>query len=115
MGRLPEELERNCQWFEWYVALQASNSLQSPEGAAGPFRCPCCGCLTLGERGNYDICPVCFWEDDGQDDGDAAVARGGPNGALSLSQARANYREFGACERRFVRNVRSPRGGELPE
>ena len=26
--------------------------------------CPCCGCLTLPSHGTYDICPVCFWEDD---------------------------------------------------
>jgi cysteine-rich CPCC protein len=29
-----------------------------------PYRCPCCGYLTLPARGEYDICPVCFWEDD---------------------------------------------------
>jgi len=29
-----------------------------------PYSCPCCGYLTLPERGAYDICPVCFWEDD---------------------------------------------------
>ncbi|MFF1770133.1 CPCC family cysteine-rich protein [Streptomyces sp. NPDC058249] len=33
----------------------------------GPYGCPCCGFLTLDERGSYEICPVCFWEDDGQD------------------------------------------------
>jgi Cysteine-rich CPCC len=41
----------------------------------GPYACPCCGFLTLDERGGYDICPVCFWEDDGQDHHDAD---GGP-------------------------------------
>lgn len=29
-------------------------------------KCPCCGYLTLPERGQYDICPVCLWEDDGR-------------------------------------------------
>ena len=38
----------------------------------GPSPCPCCGYLTLDERGGYEICPVCYWEDDGQDDHDAA-------------------------------------------
>lgn len=33
----------------------------------GPHRCPCCGFLTLDERGTFEICPVCFWEDDGQE------------------------------------------------
>lgn len=111
----PEELERRRQWFEWYVEQQASNSVRSPEGNAGPFRCPCCGCLALDERGGYDICPVCFWEDDGQDDHDADVVRGGPNGALSLTQARANFRQFGACEERFIDKVRPPRAEEMPE
>ena len=77
-----------------------------------PLRCPCCGFRTLSERGAYDICPVCFWEDDGQDDHNPDVVRGGPNGALSLTQARANYRRFKACEERFVKNVRPPRPEE---
>ena len=28
--------------------------------------CPCCCYLTLPNRGNYDICPLCEWEDDGK-------------------------------------------------
>jgi len=76
------------------------------------YRCPCCGYNTLRERGGYEICPVCFWEDDGQDEDDADTVRGGPNGGLSLTQARGNYREFGACERRFLKNVRLPRPEE---
>ncbi|NHA01685.1 hypothetical protein G5V59_23395 [Nocardioides sp. W3-2-3] len=27
--------------------------------------CPCCGHLTLGDGPDDDLCPVCFWEDDG--------------------------------------------------
>ena len=32
----------------------------------GKYKCPCCGFYTFDEKpdGNYDICPVCFWEDD---------------------------------------------------
>jgi hypothetical protein len=51
---------------------------------------------------------VCFWEDDGQDDHDADEVRGGPNGTLSLTQARTNFRMFGACEMHFVSKVRGP-------
>lgn len=29
-------------------------------------KCPCCGYQTLPERGAYDICAVCQWEDDGR-------------------------------------------------
>ncbi|MFE6959649.1 CPCC family cysteine-rich protein [Streptomyces sp. NPDC057696] len=30
------------------------------------YPCPCCGHRVLGAMpGSYEICPVCFWEDDG--------------------------------------------------
>jgi hypothetical protein len=68
------------------------------EEASLPLRCPCCLCTTLSQRAGFEICPVCFWEDDGQDEHDAHVVRGGPNGSLSLSEARNNYRRFGASQ-----------------
>jgi hypothetical protein len=80
-----------------------------------PLRCPCCGCKTLDKRGEWEICSVCFWEDDGQDDYDADDVRGGPNGSLSLTVARANYLRLGACEERCVDMVRAPRTEELPD
>ncbi|MFD9312075.1 CPCC family cysteine-rich protein [Streptomyces goshikiensis] len=55
--------------------------------------CPCCFQRTLEERANFEICPECGWEDDGQDDADAHIVRGGPNGRLSLAQARLDYLE----------------------
>lgn len=80
----------------------------------GPYGCPCCGYLTLDERGGYEICPVCSWEDDGQDTHDADVVRGGPNGKLSLAQARRNFAEFGASSEKWVVNVRPARDEEHP-
>lgn len=59
------------------------------------YRCPCCKFKTLFGRGSYEICPVCFWEDDGQDEHDAEEVRGGPNHDLSLRQAQINFREYG--------------------
>ncbi len=88
----PEEHVRRLTWFNKYWAQLED----TPEGL--PLRCPCCGCLTLDERGGWEICDVCFWEDDGQDDHDADVVRGGPNGGLSLNEARSNYLRYGACE-----------------
>jgi hypothetical protein len=29
-----------------------------------PHPCPCCGHRTLPARGDYDLCPVCRWEDE---------------------------------------------------
>ncbi|MFM2477548.1 CPCC family cysteine-rich protein [Celerinatantimonas sp. MCCC 1A17872] len=77
---------------------QAINSL---------FACPCCGYATLAERGNYEICEICFWEDDGQDDDDQLVNRGGPN-HISLKQARFNFIVHGASDKQFLTSVRAP-------
>lgn len=52
------------------------------------FTCPGCGFPTLVERGGYDICDVCNWEDDNQDDGNEDDILGGPNSNLSLTQNR---------------------------
>ncbi|MFC9672663.1 CPCC family cysteine-rich protein [Streptomyces sp. NPDC056949] len=80
----------------------------------GPYRCPCCGFLTLDERGNFEICDVCFWEDDGQDDHDADRVRGGPHGRLSLTEARRNFHAVGACDERCTAFVREPLPDEHP-
>ncbi|WP_246159299.1 CPCC family cysteine-rich protein [Catellatospora sichuanensis] len=80
----------------------------------GPYACPCCGYLTLDERGGYELCPVCFWEDDGQDQHDADEVRGGPNGKLSLTAARRNFANLGASSEKRLANVRAPRDEEHP-
>ena len=80
----------------------------------GPYRCPCCGYMTPSGRGGYEICPVCFWEDDGQDDHDADRARGGPNRDLSLTQARRNFERMGASDERRMKLVRDPTPEEHP-
>ena len=105
----PEELARRLAWFDEYTARL------DVQPSALPLRCPCCGCKTLGERLGFEICEVCFWEGDGQDNHDAEVVRGGPNGSLSLIEARANYSTHGACEASMVEHVRPPRPEELPE
>lgn len=76
------------------------------------YRCPCCAFKTLRERGGFGLCEVCYWEDDGQDDHDADEVRGGPNSDLSLTQARSNFRKFGASKELYLDNVRPPRDDE---
>lgn len=80
----------------------------------GPYACPCCGYLTLEERGGHQICQVCFWEDDGQDVHDADDVRGGPNGGLSLTEARRNFERFGAASEKVLEHVRPPFDEEHP-
>ncbi|NJS13240.1 MAG: enoyl-CoA hydratase/isomerase family protein [Sphingopyxis sp.] len=77
------------------------------------YHCPCCGYPTLKTRGGFEICPICYWEDDGQDDHDVLAVRGGPNYELSLSSARKNFREIGACEAGMIRHVRPPTKEEI--
>lgn len=57
--------------------------------------CPCCGQKTISERGAYEICRVCWWEDDGQDNDQADEITGGPNGGVSLTEARRNFLKHG--------------------
>jgi hypothetical protein len=105
----PDEHARRLAWFDEYTTRVNARSRDLP------LRCPCCGCRTLSERIAFEICEVCFWEDDGQDDGDIDECHGGPNWSLSLREARANYLSFGACEESMLPNVRPPRAEELPE
>ncbi|WP_037885880.1 CPCC family cysteine-rich protein [Streptomyces sp. NRRL S-646] len=75
------------------------------------YPCVCCGHLTMDEPpGSYQICPVCFWEDD------AIQLRwpdysGGAN-RPSLIEAQENYEAFGACAERSVEHVRPPEDDE---
>jgi hypothetical protein len=80
--------------------------------AAPRMQCPCCGYRTLSKRGDDQICQVCYWHDDGQDDSKADEVWGGPNKSLSLTQARANFQAFGAAAREWLAHVRPPRSEE---
>ncbi len=73
-------------------------------------KCPCCGYYTLEEpKGSYEICPVCFWEEDPAAEQNPNIAYGGNQ--ISLREARENFIAVGACEASMVKNVREP----LPE
>ncbi|GAB4199638.1 MAG: hypothetical protein Fur006_50470 [Coleofasciculaceae cyanobacterium] len=66
------------------------------------YACPCCGYMTLNQEppGTYLICPICFWEDDGEQDCSS--------NQVSLRQAQRNFIEFGACDREWLKDVRRP-------
>ncbi len=84
-----EEVERRA-WFNAYVVRREQGVVRPPT-AGLRYVCPCCGYLMLSGRGGYEICCLCNWEDDGQDDPRADEVWGGPNGAYSLAQARRNF------------------------
>ena len=97
--------------------MGAVEKVVNAEGPAAerPSRCPCCGCITLTERSADEVCPVCFWEDGGQDDHGAGEVRGGPGRALSLTVARASFQAMGGCAERCPRFVRPPLSTGLPK
>ena len=67
----------------------------------GMVACPCCGHATLSSRGAYQICPVCFWEDDGSDTGP------------TVCRARANFLLLAACDATNSAHVRPPTREEV--
>lgn len=69
--------------------------------------------MTLNGMGDYDICPICFWEDDPVQSENPDY-RGGAN-KISLHEAQKNYKEFGACEKRFLKNVKRPSKNDIKD
>lgn len=76
--------EKEVQWY-------------MPENLTPKEQCPCCDHISLAERGNYLICPIRFWADDGQGL-DELDTEPDPNLSITLRQGRQNFREFGACD-----------------
>jgi hypothetical protein len=78
------------------------------------YPCHCCSFLSLSDpkTGSYEICPVCFWEDDAVQNDDSEY-EGGAN-QVSLSVAQRNFVDFGASERQFLPKVRPPAIHEMP-
>ncbi|MEI3609401.1 CPCC family cysteine-rich protein [Pseudogracilibacillus sp. SO10305] len=79
------------------------------------YTCPCCGYQTLDENppGSFDICEICYWEDDNvqYDDPDYD---GGAN-IPSLKQAQRNFLEFGASEKGCIEYVRKPNETDIKD
>lgn len=93
------------------------------------YECLCCGYKSLDTRGEFDICAVCFWEDDTYFDFSKEPIVGmyfdkeptiselldvpsAANNGLTLRKARENYCLFGACERDMLPYVRRPHDDE---
>lgn len=85
------------------------------------YKCLCCGYKTLSSRGEFDICPVCYWEDDAYliINSDLITSlyfefktefsieklldiKSGANHGLTLQEGRENFRLFGACEKEMI-------------
>ena len=73
------------------------------------YRCACCNQFTREEpqgSWDYEICPVCFWEDDPVQN----IHPDSYSGAnkVSLNEAKQNYKQYSVSEERFISAVRKP-------
>ncbi|MEO0913978.1 MAG: CPCC family cysteine-rich protein [Pseudomonadota bacterium] len=93
-----------CQTQRSIVVSEDYADWYEPADPEPRHTCPCCDYVTLPERGNYLICPVCYWEDDGLDL-DAPDTRSGPNIGMTIREARQNFRNIGACELKMREHV----------
>ncbi len=77
------------------------------------YRCPCCGYKTLDfpPPNSFEDCDVCLWMDDGVQF-DHPDLEGGAN-SVSLNEARANFRKFGAKTEALIDLARKPTEDEL--
>jgi hypothetical protein len=82
----------------------AALSGRTPEFAM-KYTCPICGYKTLEARFEWEICPVCFWEDDVIADNDPSSPA---NGELRVSEAQANFMIFKSCSKQHRFPVREP-------
>lgn len=89
---------------EWLVARLSELDSEVYE-VVGPaesmYPCPCCGYDTVRSRGQYDICVVCYWEDDGATSGDEYSAVN----HMTLSEARKNFSCIGASSRGVLKHI----------
>lgn len=80
------------KFFDAYGSRASERLAKLPPGGMR-VTCPCCGYLTMhGATG--EICDLCDWEDDGQDDHHADEIRVGSNSPYSLVAARQNFESY---------------------
>ena len=83
--------------------MEKSDDWKKVKPRGDELQCPCCDFFTLSEKGGYEICLICFWEDDGIDLTELD-RHSGPN-HITLREGRLNFEKFGACDINMVKNV----------
>ena len=68
------------------------------------IQCDCCDYFTIPAEGDYEICPICFWEQDSFGI-DMPSEPSGANHGLSLHEGRANFQKYGASSPEMIKNV----------
>ncbi|OYD06598.1 CPCC family cysteine-rich protein [Paludifilum halophilum] len=66
------------------------------------FPCPCCKYQTFLERGQYEVCPVCFWEDDGSNE----PTRYSSVNQMTLGDGQVHFKEYGAVSKKSLQFIK---------
>lgn len=79
------------------------------------YTCPCCGYKMLDNKppGTYDICKICFWEDDKVQFENPDFKRA--TNEVSLKEAQKNFLTFGASSKRFLQYVHKPTSRDIKD
>ena len=88
----------------FYILIKKKLNLLLNKMKKLKYKCPCCGNKTLDEKptGTYDICDICWWEDDPVQFRDHNFS-GGAN-VVSLNQARKNFKKYGISNLKHKKN-----------
>ena len=74
--------------------------------------CQCCGYNTISSSPiSFEICEICFWQNDAFQNENPNDS-GGPNN-ISLIQAQKNFIQFEACQFEMIVHVRKPNKSEF--
>jgi hypothetical protein len=88
------------------VAAELKGELTDTDGPMPPMTpCPCCGIPYPHDSGDYSICHLCWWEDEGVEEPWDALSKSGPNHMMV-----GNYRLL-LLLRLWKKGVR----GQIPE
>jgi hypothetical protein len=66
--------------------------------------CSCCDYITLQRRARNEVCPACFWEDDGTELNQPNEPSAS-NDTLTVREARLNFNELCCCNVRWLTRV----------
>ncbi|MBP0990065.1 MAG: hydrolase [Oscillospiraceae bacterium] len=78
----------------------------------GKRKCQCCGFYTMKGigNGNFERCPVCFWEDDPIQSANPNYSEG--SNCIALTKARINFLKYGAIKQELADKTRKPNDDE---
>lgn len=76
-------------WFDRYHEESLAGMREPLPYLSELYTCPCCGYPMLSERESYEICLLCWWEDEFEDDPHLDRVSG-PN-HITLREGRANF------------------------